>query len=231
MHDDLRLFHSFDFKKTKKLLFSSGGHLLCAANDKQIVIYSTYGLEELVKFDSSSQAVTSLAFNHTDSVLSFTSADGFHQRYDVVGLKRRGEAFIDRSIEYRDVVYLQDPYDDTRCVTVGMEAKSSGIVRIFSGGRDKEDRIEQEESLNDPKTKGALRLNGATCIQTYGNNLKCMAAVTNKGSLRVVPLNDKAECLLDSTQPHQSIYAHLGESKLVCNSVDGKYVFTAGVDG
>ena len=99
-------------------------------------------------------------------------------------------------------MYLQDPYDDTRCVTVGMEAKTSGIVRVFSGGKDrenKEDRIEQEESVKDPKTKGALRLNGATCVQTYGNNLKCMVAVTNKGSLRVVPLNDKAECLLDST--------------------------------
>ena len=45
MHDDLRPFHVFDLKKTKKLKFSSGGHYLCAATDKNIFILSTYGLE------------------------------------------------------------------------------------------------------------------------------------------------------------------------------------------
>jgi hypothetical protein len=79
---------------------------LCAATDKHIYIMSTYGLETLVKLDSPSQLVTTLSFNHNDSILSFTSSDGFHQRYDLIGLRKRGEAFIDRSIEYRGVVFL-----------------------------------------------------------------------------------------------------------------------------
>jgi len=47
-----------------------------------------------------------MAFNENDSVLSLVSSDGFHQRYDLISLKKRGEAFIDKNIEYRDVVYL-----------------------------------------------------------------------------------------------------------------------------
>jgi hypothetical protein len=47
-----------------------------------------------------------MAFNENDSVLSLVSSDGFHQRYDLIYLKKRGEAFIDKNIEYRDVVYL-----------------------------------------------------------------------------------------------------------------------------
>jgi hypothetical protein len=106
MHDEPRLFHTFEIKKTRKLVFSSGGQLLCSASDKQIYIMTTFGLEMIAKFDSSSQAVTQIAFNHSDSILSFVSGDGFHQRYDIVNMKRRGETFIDRHVEYKDIVYL-----------------------------------------------------------------------------------------------------------------------------
>jgi WD40 repeat protein len=78
MHDDLRLFHTFDIKKTRKLKFSQGGQFLVSATDKHIYVLSTYGLEQLCKLDSPSQQVTALAFNDDDSILSFTSADGFH---------------------------------------------------------------------------------------------------------------------------------------------------------
>jgi|LauGreDrversion4_2_1035121.scaffolds.fasta_scaffold33366_6 hypothetical protein len=78
MHDDLRLFHTYDIKRSKKLKFSTGGQYLVAATDKHIILLSTYGLEQLCKLDSPSQQVTALAFNQDDSILSFMSADGFH---------------------------------------------------------------------------------------------------------------------------------------------------------
>lgn len=106
MHDDFRLFHCFDIKKSSKLKFSQGGHLLVVATDKHVYFISTYGLEVLSKLDSPSSLVTCLAFNANDSILSLTSSNGFHQRYDIVNLKKRGEAFIDKSINYRSVVFL-----------------------------------------------------------------------------------------------------------------------------
>lgn len=121
MHDDLRLFNTFDIKKTKRLKFSSGGHYLCTATDKHIQILSTYNLDTICKLDSPSQSITALAFNHNDSILSFTSSDGFHLRYDLINMKKRAEAFIDRSIEYRGVTFLQDPADETKCISVGLE--------------------------------------------------------------------------------------------------------------
>ncbi len=78
MHDDLRLFHTYDIKRSKRLKFSTGGQYLVAATDKHIILLSTYGLEQLCKLDSPSQQVTALAFNQDDSILSFMSADGFH---------------------------------------------------------------------------------------------------------------------------------------------------------
>jgi WD40 repeat protein len=145
MHDDFRLFHSFDIKKSAKLKFSQGGHLLVAATDKHVYFISTYGLEILSKLDSPSSLVTCLAFNANDSILSLTSSNGFHQRYDIVNLKKRGEAFIDKSINYRSVVFLEDPADETKCISVGSEeAKSvavsdnkfAGNLRVFNKKED-----------------------------------------------------------------------------------------------
>jgi len=114
-------------------------------------------------------------------VLSFTSSDGFHQRYDLVGLKKRGEAFIDRSIEYRGVVFLHEQGDETKCVSVGMESKVGGNIRIFN----KEDNIEQNVTIKD-NNKRILRFNGVCLVQTYVNSIKNLVCVTNRGSVRVL---------------------------------------------
>lgn len=152
-------------------------------------------------------------------MLSFTSSDGFHQRYDLIGLKKRGEAFIDRSIEYRGVVFLQEQADETKCVSVGLENKVGGNIRIFN----KQDNIEQNVTLKD-SNKRTLRLNGVSLVQTHVNNIKNLVCATNRGTVQVVQLHDlRAET--------QTIVAHYGECHLIQASVDGKYVFTAGVDG
>ena len=156
MHDDLRLFHTYDIKRTKKLKFSTGGQYLVAATDKHIILLSTYGLEQLCKLDSPSQQVTALAFNQDDSILSFMSADGFHQRYDLVGFKKRGEAFIDRTVEYRDVCFLGEQGDLTKCVSVGMENRTAANIRIFN----KEDNIERSVVLRDTSSSKPFKFNG-----------------------------------------------------------------------
>lgn len=80
---------------------------------------STYGLETIGTLPSPSSHVANLAFNENDSILSLVSSDGFHQRYDLLSLKKRGEAFIDKNIEYKDIIYLQDIQDEVLCLSVG----------------------------------------------------------------------------------------------------------------
>ena len=117
----------------------------CSATDKHIWLLSNYGNETIVKLDCPSQFVTALAFNHNDSVLSFTSSDGFHQRYDLVHLKKRNEAFIDRTLEYRGVVFLQDQSDEVKCVSVGQVTRTGGNLRIFN----KDDIVEDQTTIKD----------------------------------------------------------------------------------
>ena len=52
-------------------------------------------------------------------------------------MKKRGEAFINRNIEYRGVVFLNDQGDESKCVSVGLEAKVGGNLRVF----DKDENI------------------------------------------------------------------------------------------
>lgn len=47
MNDELREFYTHEIKNVKKLKFSNGGQLLCAADYKHIYVISTYGLEIL----------------------------------------------------------------------------------------------------------------------------------------------------------------------------------------
>jgi len=75
----LRQFHVFEqFKNPKMLKFSNGGHLLVIADYKHIHIVSTYGLEELKELQVPSQGVSSLSFNSVDTLLMFTSMDGYY---------------------------------------------------------------------------------------------------------------------------------------------------------
>lgn len=59
------------------------------ADYKHIHLVSTYGLEELACLPAPSQQISSLAFNRNDTLLMFTSSDGYLQRFDLVTLKKR----------------------------------------------------------------------------------------------------------------------------------------------
>lgn len=78
MHSEFRVFHTHEIKNVKKLKFSNGGQLLCAADFKQIHVISTYGLETIGTMPCPSSHVANIAFNENDSVLSLVTSDGFH---------------------------------------------------------------------------------------------------------------------------------------------------------
>jgi WD40 repeat protein len=188
IHDDdgLRHFHTYDIKKAKKIKFSSGGQYLCAATDKHIYLLGTFSLEQICKLDWPSQQISSLAFNPNDSILSVTSADGYIQKYDLVQMKKNGDASIKKEFEHRDITFVHDKSDDHKCVAVGQEHKAGASLFLI----DKKDEYEvkhiRPELEAGYKNQPLLRLNGVALVQTYINNIRNLVCVTNRGTVRVV---------------------------------------------
>ena len=60
-----------------------------------------------------------MAFNACDSVLSFTSRDGYMQRFDMIAFKKRNDADKKLHLEYKSACFLDDPRDDAMFVTIG----------------------------------------------------------------------------------------------------------------
>jgi hypothetical protein len=88
--------------------------------------------------------VSQIAFNEDDSLMTFTSADGTLQRFDMRTMKKSGESFIDRGVEVNSCVFMNDPKDKTKVISVGFDKdpEKGGFMRIYN----KEE--ETELSLN-----------------------------------------------------------------------------------
>lgn len=103
-------------------------------------------------------------------------------------MKKRGEAFINRNIEYRGVVFLNEQADESRCVAVGLEQKAGGNIRTF----EKFESIKSDITIKEPQRgySKPLKFTGVCLVQTWVNQIKNLVCVTNRGTVRVVQPHD-----------------------------------------
>lgn len=103
---------------------------------RSFFVYSSYTLECVARNKSASTYITSLSFNERDTGFAM-SADGFISRYDLVNFKFKGEDTIDRNCDFRSCVFMSDPKEEFKIMSVGCEA-SKAFCRVYNENEDVE---------------------------------------------------------------------------------------------
>lgn len=179
LHQDLREFKKYEVKQCKKIAFSQGGQYLVVVDNKQIRIYSTFTLEKIEFMVCPSQNVSQIAFNEDDSVMTFTSYDGFLQRFDLKTMRKMGESFIDRNCEMNSCIFLTDEKDKQKVVGVGCDKDVGGILRIYNKDEDTELKLNFEKNV---------ALTDICLVNSAKLGIQNFVTSTSKGSLQVLGL-------------------------------------------
>eukprot|EP00746_Dinoflagellata_sp_MGD_P164664 gnl/MRDRNA2_/MRDRNA2_93427_c0_seq1.p1 gnl/MRDRNA2_/MRDRNA2_93427_c0~~gnl/MRDRNA2_/MRDRNA2_93427_c0_seq1.p1 ORF type:complete len:1327 (-),score=290.79 gnl/MRDRNA2_/MRDRNA2_93427_c0_seq1:168-4148(-) len=202
--DELRLYREFSIRGARLLRFSNGGHFLAAAHGKLILIFATRTLNKVATLRAHSAQVTAMSFDPNDDSLATVGADGCLYEWSTQTWGRTHE-HVARNSEYSCV-----SFDSGGRAICGASEGSKSYVREF-----KQCDLKQELEL-----AGGARL-GAACHHAGGS---AMLAVTSTGSLWVYPYP-----LADSIYEEYGL--HSGSCNLMCTSLDGRTLITAGEDG
>lgn len=91
-------------KKCLQLRFSHGGHLFCAVNISNLIIYSTYTFEKVGVLISHTSTVKSICWANDDSKLVSSGLDGAVYEWAIPTYERKEENVV-RNARYSSCVY------------------------------------------------------------------------------------------------------------------------------
>ena len=233
--------------------FSSGGQYLWAVDQKNMIVYSTFTLEKLKVIQCISNQISCLAFNPDDSQISLISYDGFFQRYSQILFSKEGDQDLCKTNEYKACVYLPEKKEvkeksgeieqqTERMIVIGQDSLNNGaLLTIFDGKTDKFVKNpvlytnEEFDEVQDLTT--TFRMNDVCIVTTPKHQIKNLVIATNRGTIRVINLPEKRtnnladERFIKPNFIHQVLFPHSAEAVHVKTSIDGKYVFSIGMDG
>lgn len=226
LHDELREFRTLEIKNCNRIKFSNGGQFLALTDQKNIFLYASYTVENLLPnnkpLKSPSQQISQIAFNANDTLMVIISNDGFIYRYDLLSFQKTKDGTIDRNCDYRACLFLPDPLDDCRVLTVGAD-NQRGMFKVYNGNED-----QQLNVVCDASSPGFARKYTEVClVRSFLSGIENLVVGTDRGQIRVFAMPPS----LHQEFAFDSFNAHLGEVTRVLTSPDGRYVFSAGADG
>lgn len=123
LHDELRTFLTLEIKNCSKMKFSNGGQYLALTDQKNLFLYASYTMENLLPNNKPikcpSTSISQIAFNEKDTFMVLISNDGFVFRFDLITFQKKGECNIERFVDFKACIFLNDPYDELRLIAVG----------------------------------------------------------------------------------------------------------------
>lgn len=206
LYDELRFFREINAKNVTCMKFSNGGHLLAAASQKTVYIYSSYTLELVETLKSHSSLVQDLMWNHRDLRLVSVGSDGNIFEYDTQEFNKQRELQA-RTAEFSSVAYLPNDV-------------------IVACGLDSQHSILQEIQATDNARLHEIGLKPRLAQLCYFQSFQGGSALITgcqSGNLQV--FSEVSSVFQDQ------IVAHRGAVTKIRASPDGKYLFSAGEDG
>lgn len=204
LFDNIRLFRELNIKNSTCMRFSSGGHLLAASSNKNILLYTTFTLECVANLKVSASTIVDLAWSSDDLKLVVLSADGTVSFYDT-GSKELEHS--SRNMELRSVIFAEN---DT-VVTCGVDSTVSVLL---------------EQGYLDWKVHAIGVRTGITQIHYFSSyhNSPCFISGCKSGNLQMYGPGPSGTII-------EEILAHKGSVTKLRSSYDGRYVFSSGEDG
>ena len=205
LSDDLRFYREINIKHANCLRFSNGGHLLAAAANKVVYIFTSYTLEHVEQFKSHTNTIHDMAWSKNDLRIATVGADGAIFEYDVQNCSKEIE-FISRSTDFTSVAYVDDAI-----VACGLDAGQSVL---------------REQIESDWRSHSLNLMNKVSQIhyfKTY-HGLSCFLAGDSAGSIQMLGFKPGSPVIGE-------VVAHAGAVTRIRSSQDGRFVFSAGSDG
>eukprot|EP00930_Biecheleria_cincta_P038198 TRINITY_DN26248_c0_g2_i1.p1 TRINITY_DN26248_c0_g2~~TRINITY_DN26248_c0_g2_i1.p1 ORF type:complete len:1316 (+),score=276.63 TRINITY_DN26248_c0_g2_i1:26-3973(+) len=206
--NDLKLHQEQSVRGIKLLKFSNGGHLLAAAQGKLIQIFSSSTLLKLATLQGHTKEVTGMTFDHEDSSLWSIGEDGRLLEWD--------------TSTWQQVRGLPQE-ENLELLAVGAMAPGAISVSVQRGSKSFIQSV-QESKLEHEKELSAQAKLQVVC---HFPGSPVLFAGTDKGALRVYP-----SLHVEGPPRCREVGLHAGGAcSMLCLSMDGRTLITAGDDG
>lgn len=199
--DEMRSFKDFPVKNCHEVRFSNGGQYFAAANNSVIQLFSTYTCEMIGNLRGHKGKVRSLTWNHDDSSIVSTGADGLVYEWKL-----------------KDGIFVQEYKSDTEVVDYTSAAISADSTIYVAGADGSVRQIVDSKSRYKVSSPDVV-----TQVYLVNNPSKVLLAGTESGTLKAyeVPFTGQSNDIECHSAPITRIRVAPDESHIFTIAEDG----------